>query len=131
MSYISNSELEEIKKENAANEILNRNMYFYKDEGDRYARADKGIAQLVIKNEIASINNGSHGFVTFKGGNAIVGPLHITRTPDDIRLSQFWKFNDELLTCLPSTMYTPLPVLVYDPPDMAKRFSKFASILQV
>ena len=57
------------------------------------------------------------GISTFDGiGTVVRGPFHIMARPDQIRIWGLWKFNPLLLSMIPSTIFTPMPVLILDPP---------------
>lgn len=53
-------------------------------------------------------------------GNFIVGPLSITSPFTNIRFSSgLFKFNSLLLSTMPSTIITPVPVFEFDMPTQA------------
>lgn len=54
--------------------------------------------------------------VVSKSGTVIKGPIGITTSPDNIRIGGMWKFNPVLLSAMPSTIMTPIPVLRFSPP---------------
>ena len=63
-------------------------------------------------------------------GTVIRGPLGLSGTPGDVRVAGLWKFNDLLLSGMPSTMMSPIPVMVFSPPlESAARFAKSAAVL--
>lgn len=68
--------------------------------------------------ESISIAAGEMSISTHKtGGNFIVGPLSITSPFTNIRFnSGMFKFNSLLLSTMPSTIITPIPVFEFDPP---------------
>ena len=100
------------------------------EQDEKIIRASRDGAQIYVGQNDIGITHGSNGLGVSDGGTVIEGMLHITNYPSDIRLSSFWTFNDELLTCLPSTIYTPLPVLVYDDPPYAKHLAGVARMVQ-
>lgn len=89
----------------------------------------ESIAQVYITDHEVIISSGSNGFACGEGGNIISGPSHFTNYPSDIHIGSFWRFNDELLTTLPSTVYTPIPVLKYEEPQFSKSLQKILNIL--
>jgi len=50
-------------------------------------------------------------------GTVIRGPLGFTGTPSDIRFAGIWKMNDVMLSAVPSTILTPVPVLRFSLPS--------------
>lgn len=88
-----------------------------------------GNAQIHITPQEMSITNGSNGLVVNNYGSVIDGKVHFGRTPSDVRIGSFWTFNDELLTTLPSTTYTPIPVLKYSEPPYVKWLQKFSQFV--
>lgn len=74
---------------------------------------EDGNAQLWITKNRIIVSYQERGLVVDQNGVIIAGQTHITATPSALRICGFWVFNDELLTTLPSTTYTPIPVLVY------------------
>ena len=57
------------------------------------------------------------------------GKIHLATNPEDIRINGFWVLNPELLSCLPSTIYTPIPVLKYSDPPFAKNVTAMFKII--
>jgi hypothetical protein len=54
--------------------------------------------------------------ISTKGyGNFIVGPTTFVARPEEIRIGGAFKLNPLLTSTMPSTIVTPLPVLLYDP----------------
>lgn len=80
----------------------------------------EGKANVVATKESISMTNTGNGIVINAVGTVIDGLFHMGRQPSDIRVSTFWTLNNELLTGLPSTTYTPIPVLVYKEPATVK-----------
>ena len=72
-----------------------------------------GTAEMLVSDDNIQITNQGNGYIACSYGNIIKGSTHLTETPSNIRINGFWVLNDELLTTLPSTIYTPIPVLVY------------------
>ena len=46
-----------------------------------------------------------------KLGNFIKGPISLTAHPTNIRIHGLWTLNPQLLSCIPSTIVTPVSVL--------------------
>lgn len=84
---------------------------------ERLITTKDGTAEIYLKNDAVCITSqGSNGMVVNKFGTTIDGKIHLAQDPNNIRIGGFWTLNNELLTCLPSTLYTPIPTLVYDEP---------------
>ena len=68
------------------------------------------------------VGNADNSMVSSDKGNAINGKLSVMAFPSDIRIGGMWKLNPLLLSTVPSTIVTPVPVLVFDVPgkDLAK-----------
>lgn len=49
-------------------------------------------------------------------GTIIRGPIGITNRPQDIRIAGFWVLNDLILSGMPSTIMTPIPMVKFSPP---------------
>lgn len=63
-------------------------------------------------------------------GTIIRGPIGITNRPQDIRIAGFWVLNDLILSGMPSTIMTPIPVAKFSPPleTVAQTASNAATI---
>lgn len=51
-----------------------------------------------------------------KSGTVVRGPVGFTANPGEIRIAGMWTLNDVLLSCAPSTILTPVPVLRFSLP---------------
>lgn len=99
------------------------------DMDERKISTRNGVAQCHFADTQIAITHESNGVVVNQYGTTIDGKIHLGRTPSDIRINTFWVFNDELLTTLPSTNYTPIPVLQYKEPPYIKWAQAFMSFL--
>ena len=97
---------------------------------DRKISTENGKAQVYISEDTITMSNESNCVVVNDKGLIISGRTHVTKTPSSIRVAGFWVLNDELLTTLPSTTYTPIPVLLYKEIPYAKTASAIAKILK-
>lgn len=88
-----------------------------------------GSAQLYIAPEVAKLSVLENGILIGKDGIILNGNMHLARDISKIRLNGFWVFNDELLTTLPSSIYTPIPVLKYKEPAFATIVGRLASAM--
>jgi hypothetical protein len=64
--------------------------------------------------------NESSIMVAANYGLGFQGPISIQTSPDQIRFSALWKINPLVLSCLPSTSYTPIPWLKQSIPSPPK-----------
>jgi len=82
-------------------------------DGGAFVRVDETSIILSAGGEKAGEETTSrNGFITDKDlGNAISGPLSILARPKEIRIGGMWRMNNLLTACIPSTTYTPIPVL--------------------
>jgi len=77
-------------------------------------------AVIVTQDEIVLAGNKSNVVrVSPQFGVQLAGPISFTATPDQIAIGGgYWRFNPLLLTCLPSTTPTPIPVLIKSQPAL-------------
>lgn len=90
-------------------------------QNTRKLSTDDGTAQIWVEDDTVSITRGEVGLQVNKDCVIISGRVGITTDIEKTRVQGFWTYNPELLTCLPSTLYTPIPVLLYTDPPYAKR----------
>lgn len=83
-------------------------------EDHRLLRCDGGNASLLITKEAAMLSHKDSIVHVGKTGILLDGDLHMAAEPNKIRINGFWVFNEEILTTVPSSIYTPIPVLKYD-----------------
>jgi hypothetical protein len=79
-----------------------------------------GQAEVLIQDKAIHMTNSSNGVVVYEHGVVTKGAQHLAETPSGIRINGFWVLNDDLLTTLPSTTYTPIPVLKYKASNYVK-----------
>jgi hypothetical protein len=89
----------------------------------------KGKTEVLIKDNSITLSNLGLGIIICDYGNIIKGPIHLADSPSSVRINGFWVFNDELMTTLPSTTYTPIPVLVYKESPYAKTIQGYIKTL--
>ena len=87
---------------------------------ERILATAEGTAQIHITPEAISITNKANGVHISQHGTVLDGKIHIGREPSDIRIAGYWILNNELLTTIPSTTYTPISVLKYSEPPYIK-----------
>jgi hypothetical protein len=72
----------------------------------------EGGAFLAVGDDEAILSSGGRGFATSeKYGNIVSGPLSIFSDFDKIKIMGIFSLNPALMTCVPSTAATPIPVL--------------------
>lgn len=95
-------------------------------DDQRKVSSESGEAQILVTRDAIVITSKRNGFAVGPEGSVIGGPVAFLNSPSDIRFNMFWRFNDELLTTIPSTLYTPIPVLLYDEPPFITQIQKLA-----
>ncbi len=88
-----------------------------------------GKAQIWITGDRIVTSYMNNGVVVDQNGIILAGPTHIVGTPSNLRVAGFWAFNDELLTTLPSTTYTPIPTLIYKESSYLKYGRTFLKLI--
>lgn len=72
---------------------------------------------IVVSENAIRINGSEDNSVTVdENGVTINGPISIPSGSNQVRYSALWTMNTEIALSLPSTMATPTPVMVIDPP---------------
>jgi len=89
----------------------------------------QGTAQIYIQDNQITVSHGANGLMVNERGTALINPLHIATDPSMTRINTFWVLNDEIMTTLPSTIYTPIPMLRYKRPAFADQVTDLAKRL--
>ena len=73
-------------------------------------------------NAAGILANPKTGVVAYKDGRVVIAgkELSLSMKPDKITIGGMWKLNPQLMTCLPSTTVTPIPVLMFTVPYLDK-----------
>lgn len=95
----------------------------------RKISVDGGIPQILVTDKKITLTYNDTGIAINEFGNIMKGKIHLATNPEDIRINVFWVLNPELLSCLPSTIYTPIPVLKYSDPPFAKNVTAMFKII--
>lgn len=95
----------------------------------RKLACEGGVAQVYITPDKVTISNADTGIAVNQNGIILSGKMHLAKDLNQIRINGFWTLNPELLTTLPSTLYTPISVLVYEPPPYATMVANLASVV--
>ena len=114
MSYVSPPNDDYIDSGNINEEKVN-----VKNDERKFSTLD-GSSEIVIQDKAIYLTHVESGVIVSDYGTIIKGKTHLADTPSNIRINAFWVFNDDLLTTLPSTIYTPIPVLKYKAPPYGK-----------
>jgi hypothetical protein len=77
----------------------------------------KATAGMVISDAAARINSTEETFVQVDDkGITVSGPMSFPSGSSQIRYSALWTMNTEMALTIPSTMATPMPVMIMNPP---------------
>lgn len=87
-----------------------------------------GIPQVLVTDKKVTMTYKDNGMGVDENGLVLKGKMHLATDISNIRINGFWIMNTELLTCLPSTIYTPMPVLKYDTPPFAQTVARLATM---
>lgn len=83
-------------------------------------------AGVVVSDSVVRVNvNKDNGMMVDERGTTITGPMSIASATNHIRVGGLWTFNSTIPMTLPSTLATPTPVLMVDPP-----VKQFQSLMQ-
>lgn len=116
---------------NSTEQVTELQDFINLNSDERIIRTAKGSAEIYLTEDAVCVTSDGHnGMVVNKYGTTIDGKVNLVQDPNNIRISGFWTLNNELLTTLPSTLYTPIPVLVYDEPASIVEVQSLASYLQ-
>lgn len=78
------------------------------------AESDSGV---IVSDTTVRMNvNKDNGIMVDERGTTITGPISIVSATNHIRVGGLWTFNNPMNLSLPSTLATPTPVLMVDPP---------------
>lgn len=74
-------------------------------------------AAVLAAESYSQIYAGSNSVgVDTEGGTFVNGPLSISSAPHNTKFGGIFRINELVATGMPSTMITPIPMLVIDPP---------------
>ena len=69
-------------------------------------------AGMAVTEESASMQGSKENFIIMTPDGTYHGGKHsFVCSPSDIRIAGMWTFNDSIVSTLPSTIVTPIPVL--------------------
>lgn len=114
----------------SADEVDHTKQLINEAQDNRVISVENGKAEVLVTKENILISNGSNYLNVNQHGTTVDGKFHMAAEPNKIRVNGYWTLNDELLTTLPSTIYTPLPVLVYSEPLAAERVQDMFKFLK-
>ena len=74
-------------------------------------------AGIIVSKNVARMNGNKNNYVAVdEKGVTINGPISFVSGSGQIRFGGLWTMNSEMSLSLPSTMATPTPVMVINPP---------------
>jgi hypothetical protein len=74
-------------------------------------------AGLAVAGNVARIHGNKDNYVmTSEQGTTISGPVSFVAGASQIRFGGMWTMNNELMLQLPSTLATPIPTMMINPP---------------
>lgn len=119
------------KKVSSVNTVAELQNLLNVELDERIIKTRKGSAEIYIKEDTVCISSkGKNGVAVHSNGVLIDGDrIHLATEPHQIRINGFWVLNDELLTTLPSTIYTPISTLVYSEPMAAEEIQNYMRFL--
>jgi len=83
----------------------------------RIMRLPKSSSAVVAEvNRAGLVGSIENNIFSTKNGNVINGKLSIMAAPNDIRIGGLWTLNPLLVSTVPSTIVTPMPVFVFNIP---------------
>jgi len=71
---------------------------------------------VVSENTVRSTVNEDNGIMIDERGTTITGPMSIAASPNQIRVGGLFTFQNSISGMLPSTIATPSPMYMVDPP---------------
>ena len=116
-----NKSFEQLVKDGKVVDVRGRKQIIQKAVG--------GLIQLFLGKDFAHLASGTMGFEVSSSGCIVAGPTDFTASPHEIRIAGFWILNEELLTTVPSTLFSPVQTLLYSDPPTAKKAGKLAKLL--
>lgn len=122
---IKNNELTSFGIEGETQDVDDMNLVKHEQDHRKIATRT-GSAQIYITDNLVVVSNGANGLLVNDRGTAVVNPFHIATDPSQTRINTFWVINDEIMTTLPSTVYTPIPMLRYKKPAVVDQISDLA-----
>ena len=110
-------------------QILNMQIFAQEPQNDILIRSNSySSAEIYTTDDAISLTvEGSNGININNTGTCIDGKMHFAQEPSSIQMGGFWNLNDELMTGLPSTIYTPIPVLEYKGLSFAKYLNQISA----
>ena len=131
MPFITNNEILSwgSSKPMTVNDVSELQTKIQPQRDQRKLAIDGGIPQVLVTESKATMTYNDNGVAVNEYGTIIKGKVHLTGDPRDIRINGFWTLNPELLTCIPSTVYTPIPVLKCSDPPFVKNTANILKLL--
>ena len=76
----------------------------------------QGTGIALSENSVRLTSNEDNNILVDERGVTIAGPISLVSSPNQIRVGGLFTFQNSILGMLPSTMATPSPMYVIDPP---------------
>jgi hypothetical protein len=100
-------------------------------DNERKIGLSGGKAEVLVSRDMVILASDETTAVGIGDGSImLIGKVHMSRAPSEIRVNGFWVFNEELLTTIPSTLFNPVQTLLYKAPPYAAKVSKFAKLMK-
>jgi len=71
---------------------------------------------VISENTVRITVNEDNGIMVDERGTTITGPISLATSPNQIRVGGLFTFQNTIAGMLPSTMATPTPMYMIDPP---------------
>lgn len=89
-----------------------------------------GNAEIYLSKDTIVMATDSTTALAINDGCIIIdGRVHFSNSPNHMYVQGFWKFNEELLTTIPSTLFNPVQTLIFQYPPYVKKASKIVKVL--
>lgn len=89
-----------------------------------------GNAEIYLQKDTIVMATDSTTAMAINDGCIILdGRVHFSNSPNHMYVQGFWKFNEELLTTVPSTLFNPVQTLLFNYPPYVKKASKILKVL--
>lgn len=117
--------VEEKKKQKALESGIQNGSVQNIDAKDHCIKTPNGTAEVFTTDSMSMMHYNDQGFGVSDSGCLINGRIHLCSEPHNIRINGMWVLNEQLLTTLPSTLATPMPVLNFKFPSFVEKGAKF------
>ena len=124
LSFFGEGDGGTVEEKREAERVVN-----YTTGATRLASKD-GNAELYMQKDTIILATDSSTALALNDGCIILdGRVHFSHSPNSMYMQGFWKFNEELLTTVPSTLANPVQTLLFNYPPYVKKIAKLAKVL--